>query len=341
MSATIKDIARHLKISTSTVSYALNGGPRTVPDEVRSRVLETARELDYRPNRIARSLVTGRSNTIGVVPPATHRDIFRSPFIQSAFNALVNEAEELGQDLLLFTGRDRTSLDNVNMDLMDARIDGVVFIAPSVQSKAIAELRKRGFPYCVIAGWDPANQTTFAADNALGVRQVVNHLVDLGHRHIVHIAGDLTHGDAIQRLAEFLRQTEANDLVGGESAVIRSTFTQQGGYRSAIEIFSMNPRPTAIFAANDEIAMGVFQAARDHGVSIPDEFSVVAFDDSAVCEALTPRLTSVRQPLDEIAGAGLRAVVESIKSKTTFHGSAFPTELIVRESTKSLKSSVI
>lgn len=332
MGSTIKDIARHLKISTSTVSYALNNGPRPVPEEVKRRVLQTARELDYRPNRIARSLVTGRSNTIGVVPPATHRDIFRSPFIQGAFNALVNEAEDLGQDLLLFTGRDRTSSGNVNGDLLDARIDGVIFIAPSVRSRSIDELLRRSFPYCVIAGSDTEHLPTFSADNVMGASQVVSYLYELGHRRIAHITGNLDQGDAIQRLSGFRQQMAVLGLDTDDSSIYEGEFTHAGGYRAAEAIFKCPNRPTAVFAANDEIAYGFYLAAKDHEVRIPEEISIVAFDDSPLCERLEPKLSSVRQPLDEIAGAALAAVVDRIKTKLPFHSRAFPTELVVRDS---------
>ena len=168
MAATIKDIARKLNISTSTVSYALNGGPRTVPKEVKERVLALARELEYRPNRIARSLVTRRTNAIGVVPPAIMENVFLSPFVRSAWNGLVNAAGPLGQDLFLYTGHDRNSPDEPGQELLDGRIDGIVFIAPRPDAGAVQFVHDRKFPYSVLSGAAPG--MSFNADNEGGVR---------------------------------------------------------------------------------------------------------------------------------------------------------------------------
>lgn len=333
MAATIKDIARELRISTSTVSYALNGGPRRVPDDVRRRVLAKAQEMDYRPNRIAKSLVTGRANAIGVVPPATHTDIFRSPFVQVAFNALVNEAEEMGQDLFLFTARDRDRMENAGRDLMDARIDGVIFIAPNVTATAISELRQRRFPYAVIAGAIHGAECSFAADNDAGVRAAVKHLYDLGHRRIAHIVGNEDHDDAIKRRQAFINQVAEMGLDPDPDLIIAAEFTQVAGYRAAQRFLNLPNRPTAIFASNDEIAFGVTLAFREAGVRIPEDVSLVGFDDSAFCGTLSPGLTSVRQPVDAMAVEAVRYVMRRLEGEDVEQGRQFPTELIVREST--------
>lgn len=333
MAATIKDIARELCISTSTVSYALNGGPRKVPDEVRRLVLAKAQEMDYRPNRIAKSLVTGRANAIGIVPPATHADIFRSPFVQVAFNALVNEAEEMGQDLFLFTARDRDRMDNAGRDLMDARIDGVIFIAPSVAATAISELRDRRFPYAVIAGAIHGAECSFAADNEAGVREAVKHLFDLGHRRIAHISGTVDHDDSIKRRNAFVEQVTEIGLDPDPALIIPAEFTQIAGYRAAMEFLQLPNRPTAIVASNDEIAFGVTMAFRDAGVRIPDDVSLIGFDDSAFCGTLSPRLTSVRQPVDAMAVEAVRFLMRRLEGEDVEQGRLFSTELIVREST--------
>lgn len=127
MAATIKDIARVLKISTSTVSYALNGGPRSVPDEVRQRVLATAAELGYRPNRLAKSMVTGKTSTIGIIPPGTSILAAVGPFFQVVLNGILSAAEEVKHDVLIFTGFSDGNEDRFLDSVLDGRVDGLIF----------------------------------------------------------------------------------------------------------------------------------------------------------------------------------------------------------------------
>src|SRR5579871_3910336 len=135
MPVTIKDIAKHLGVSVSTVSYALNGGPRPVRNDVRDRVLAAAAALDYRPNHLARSLITRRSFTIGVVPTELAANLTKSPYFAACLDGIVNAAEMLGQDVLLYTRFDQSSPVAFINALLDGRADGLIFLAPSVGSE--------------------------------------------------------------------------------------------------------------------------------------------------------------------------------------------------------------
>lgn len=332
MPATIKDIARRLNISTSTVSYALNGGPRTVPDEVRDKVLAMARELEYRPNRIARSLVTRRTNAIGVVPPAVMENVFLSPFVQSAWNGLVNAAGPLEQDLFLYTGHDRNRPDEPGQELLDGRIDGIVFIAPRPDAGAVRFVHQQKFPATVLAGDVPG--CSFNADNDAGVRSALEHLQMIGHHRVAHITGSMSSADAHSRLRAYRHHVQALGLDRDPDLVQEGNFTIDSGYLATKRLFELKDRPTAVFTANDEMAYGVCVAVRELGLSVPDDFSVVGFDDTDLSFVYSPPLTSVRQPVQAMAQAALRAVVSLVNCDGEPPRShIFPTELVVRGST--------
>lgn len=333
MAATIKDIARILNISTSTVSYALNGGPRTVPPDVREKVLALARELDYRPNRIARSLVTGRTNSIGVVPPAVGNNVFLSPFVRAAWNALVSAAGALDQDLLLYTGHDRNRAEDEGYELMDGRIDGLVFIAPRLDAGSLRAVAQRGLPYTTVSGEAMASGISYTCDNRGGVEQVVKHFVELGHTRIAHITGDLGTADGHVRHRSFVDSMTAQGLEIEPDLVQFGNFTVDSGFECGMRLLDLLNPPTAVFCSNDEMAYGFSQVARDRGISVPTEVSLVGFDDTIMNAIVTPPLTTVRQPVHEMASASLRAVVRLVQGGDAPQSFEFSTELIVRGST--------
>ncbi|AIE88066.1 LacI family DNA-binding transcriptional regulator [Fimbriimonas ginsengisoli] len=333
MAATIKDIARQLNISTSTVSYALNDGPRNVPEGLKQRILELAKELDYRPNRLARSLVTRRSNTIGVVPPSTEANVFLSPFVRLTWNALVNEAEALGQDLLLFTGHNRNDPAESGAELLDGRIDGVVFIAPLPDASAIPFLAERNFPFTTVASGSATAGVRFTCDNNGGVRQAMDHLVEMGHRRIAHITGNPASTDAQRRAEAYREYVAQHGLEARADYVQQGLFTVESGYNAGKRLLRLPTRPTAVFVANDEMAYGLCQALREGGLDVPREMSVVGFDDCDMSYTFNPPITTVEQPVAEMASAALRGAVSLAAGAEYIASIDFPTRLIVRGST--------
>ncbi len=338
MAATIKDIARRLNISTSTVSYALNGGPRPVPDDVRERVLATARELEYRPNRVARSLVTGRTNAIGVVPPAVGENVFLSPFVRSAWNGLVNAAAPLGQDLLLYTGHDLNRPDEPGQELLDGRIDGVVFIAPRPDAAPVRFILEQGFPFATVAGSEVTQGLSYTADNEGGVRLALEHLAALGHRRVAHVTGGLASADARMRLDAFRHHADRLCLDADPSLIVEGDFIIERGREAAHRLLRMSNPPTAVFTANDEIAYGLCLEARELGVRVPEDLSVVGFDDTDLSFVFSPPLTTVRQPVQDMAKAALRAVIALVQGEEKPKRHVFPTELVVRGSTAGVRN---
>jgi len=334
MPATIRDIAKRLGISVSTVSYALNGGPRPVPEEVRQRVLEVARELDYRPNRLARSMVTGKTETIAVVPPVVTRNMLRSPYIHAMLSSIADAVGEHGYDILLHTSA--APMDDVDLvqSLLSGKVDGILLIAPLSTSRVPHELRQRNVP-CVVISARVEGLPCVCADNATGIFAAMDWLYAQGHRRFGFVGGPSAFYDARQRLFAFRQYLTERRLPLHHEWLAEGDFTAQGAMASARTMLATSERPTAVLAANDETAAGILQAAQELGLRVPEELSVVGFDDTPFAQVLSPPLSTVRQPLEQMATEAVSMLVRWIerREQPAEEERKLPTELVLREST--------
>lgn len=331
MAATIKDIARRLNISVSTVSYALNGGPRSVPEEVKKKVFEVAQELDYRPNSLARSLVTRRTKTIGVVPGVLAHDLVLSPFIRVMLNGILNALEDHEHDGLIFTGMNLRG-NRIQVDrLLDGRIDGVVFLPPTPVEEVLKNLDQRRFPYVTIAAKPRQGTVNFTSDNARGVHIAIEHLVAKGHTRIGMVAGREDHLDGTIRNQAFKRSLAEHGLPIIPEWVIEGDFTDQGGAEAASKILKRVNRPTALFCANDESAFGAMVAARSLGIDIPKDLSIVGYDDIFISQQAIPPLTTIRQSVEDMGHAAVNGLIALISGQT-IESQIFEPKLVQRSS---------
>lgn len=333
MATTIKDIARELNISVSTVSYALNGGPRPVPPTVRDRVLQVARELNYRPNRVARSMITRRAHAIGVVPMGGMHNVYLSPYLQQALSGIANAANDLQQDLVLFTRITAADPDGMASYLADGRVDGAVLVAPRLDAAAMEQLRATGIPCVCLSSRHHEGQPTFTTDNAMGIQQVMSYLYGLGHRRFFHLAGPLDMDDALLRLEAYQRFVRSVGLGDLASRYEPSDFTTRGGEAVARRLLASDERPTALVCANDEMAIGALKAAAEVGLHVPHDLSITGFDMSPYGAAVAPPITTVYQPVVEMAEAAMIALLAMIEGGPPAPDRVFPTELVVRSST--------
>lgn len=341
MAATIKDIARKLNISVSTVSYAINGGPRPVPDEVKRRVLEVARELNYRPNRLARSLITRRSHTIGVLPDLVTHDIVLSQFVQYVLNGIFNESGRAGYDSLFFTACDHENPGRTVDQVLDGRVDGLIFLATEDQSELMHELDRQEFPYVLVSTANAGAGMRVGVDNESGVRQALHHLHALGHRRIAHLAGRQHMIDARQRLDGFTKAMGELGLEVRQDWIRDGDFVTYVAQRVASEWLSQSLRPTAIFCANDEMAVGAIQAARELGLRVPHDLSIVGFDDIPLSATYSVPLTTLRQPMTEMGSAACRMLIDRLDGRSPVTDVRFQPALIVRQSTGPTEDSLI
>jgi len=324
--AVMADVAKLAGVSHQTVSRVLNGAEHVRP-ETRSRVLDAMRMLDYHPNAVARALVTGRSRTLGVVsfdttlygPASTLLGIERAAHAQGYYVSIVS-----------MTSLDRDSLIDALGRLGRQGVDGILIIAPLVEAvRALGTVRSEVPIVALEAGPDEA-VPVIAVDQVCGARAAVEHLLSLGHGTVHHIAGPTDFQEAIHRVEGWraaLAQVGApahEPLVGDWSAA--------SGYELGRRLLE-TADPTAIFVANDQMALGVLRALHESGRALPGDVSVVGFDDIPEAAFFLPPLTTVRQDFTEMGERALHVMLERLLGDTEPKRVVIAPELIVRAST--------
>lgn len=332
--ATLKEVAREVGVSICTASVVLNGsssGSR-ISAGTRDAVIDAAQRLGYRANLVARSLHAGRTHMIGVVPAATDTNILLGPHLQHVLNGIVNETEAHRYDLSLITRCDQSHPADLLNALLGGKMDGVIVVAPRSNSRLLPLLREESLPMVVIDGDPEQCDHYFIIDNRQAVRTVMKHLYDLGHRKIGYVAGPQElYAARIRKDAYFEAMQELRLEVRFEWLQV-GLFAVQAGYDGVQRILKNESLPTAIVCANDETAFGAIDAIKQAGLRVPEDISIIGFDDVPLAPYSRPPLTTIRQPVNEIARAATAALLEHIDSGTPIRSRTFPTELIVRRS---------
>ena len=334
--SSIKDVARTVGVSTATVSRALRGLPR-VSESTRDRVLRAAADLDYVASPSAAGLAGGRTRAVGVVVPFVSRWFFAS-VVQGAEAPL----REAGYDLLLYNlGGDMESRDRVFAShLLRRRVDAVLVLSLTPSTSEIAELVKLKRPVALVGATVPG-WSSVRIDDVDAACTAMRHLLALGHRRIAHIGGSLEgqldFAAPRDRLEGYRREMAAARLPVDRRWEIASDFTVQGGVRGMTELLALEPaaRPTAVFAASDEMAIGAVAAVRRAGLRVPDDVSVIGIDDHEMAEFF--ELTTVAQPAREQGRLAAAAVLAAMDSSNRPGGvpatHTVPTTLLVRGTT--------
>lgn len=330
MTPTLADVAHHAGVSTMTASRALNGRSG-VSQSTRDRVLAASKSLGYVANISARGLVGGRMNILGMVVPDLATQ-YTGEVVAGAGEA----ANELGFDLLLYTTssdvgreRDRAIL------LTNGLADGILAVLPQDPENVLGALSKSGIPVVIVDHRGAiTNLPAIAADNYAGARLAVEHLVALGHRRIGFLEGASGIDCSCERLRGY-REGLLNAGIAFDPGLVRAgEFRQPNGFHATSAMLEQAAPPTAIFAANDLSAFGAIEAIKEHDLRVPDDVSVIGFDDIPMASQIFPALTTVRQPLHQMGAAAVKllaAMVAGLNPVT--QRVTLPTELIVRAST--------
>jgi LacI family transcriptional regulator len=307
MPVTIKDVARESGVNTSTVSRALNN-VYGVNHETRKHVLEVATRLNYRTNQVARGLVTGRSQTIGLVVS----DI-RNPFFAEVARGAEDAAHRAGRDLVLCNSDLKAGKQMDYFDsLLAKRVDGIVMNSVAVLSRVQQDqLWAAGVPIVLLNRSSVYRRfSSVLGDNLEGGQIAGNYLIDLGHTKVGHITGPRAHGNLTDRAKGFLKAFHDRGLP--EPDVIYGEHTFAGGYESANQLLGPDRRITAIFAGNDVLAFGCIRAAIEKGIRIPDDISIIGFDNVEISQITSPPLTTIDQPKYEIGKAAIEMLLNMI-----------------------------
>ncbi|RKX77895.1 MAG: LacI family transcriptional regulator [Spirochaetes bacterium] len=327
--ATIQDVARLAGVSIATVSRVINNSPHKVNRETRGRVLKVIQDLGYRPNALAKSLLNKKTMTIGVIIP----DI-SNPYYAEILRGIQDVAEEHGYAVTIQnTDRNQERIIKQIYLLREKLADGIIFSGGIIHGfgplSALREMREK----VVVIGRHEVDFPAVRVDNIGGATQAIQHLIDLGHRKIGFIGGSAMSTTVMDRLTGYRNALAQNGYRPDEELIKEANFTPESGYTVAKAMLSQSNRPTAVFAANDQMAFGVIKAAREIGLHVPDELAVVGFDDIPLSYYFEPPITTVKIPRYELGVAAMQMLIDLINGNNFERNRWFKTELLVRGST--------
>jgi LacI family transcriptional regulator len=287
--ATIKDVARLAGVSVATVSRVMNGSA-VVSAPRRGRVQKAAARLNYSPNVAARSLITNRTHAIGVLLP----DLF-GEFFSEVIRGIDHVAREAGLHVLLSSSHADTEALIAALRAMRGRIDGLIVMAPDIAAPKALERARAEIPLVLIdPGLGARGCDAISISNQEGAHALVSHMLELGHKRIATITGPARNIDAEQRLAGYRQALREHGVERDPELEITGDFTEPSGYEAAMRMLALKRPPTAVFAANDYMAIGVLGALSDANVRVPQDMALGGFDDIAMSRYLNPPLTTVR-----------------------------------------------
>ena len=326
------DVARRAGVSRTTVSFVLNNSPgKTIPEETRQKVLAAARALAYTPDENARSVAMVKHHSIGFFIPhsgyvSSDAYVFRiiegmTPVLNKARFQLVLQPLKLKQ------------MEYLQLARQDS-VDGIILMNTHDDDRGLAEVIDSGFPLVVIGTVSRRNVCTIDIDNRSAAVSAVRHLVSLGHRDIGMIVhAPISFYAARERREGFRDALRAAGLPIRAGWVRQGNLTEESGYRAMAEMLALPRRPTAVFAGNDVVAYGAFQAIKDKGLSIPGDLSLIGFDDDLLSRYLNPPLTTVTNPAPGLGAEAARLLISILKGRHhSFPRSVLPTTLALRGS---------
>jgi LacI family transcriptional regulator, galactose operon repressor len=325
--STIVDVARAARVHPSTVSRVLNAQPgHTLRPETRARVIAVADRLGYRPSALARGLRLKRTQTLGMLVP----DIANS-FLAGIIKGAEEAAHELGYALVLCNTGDVPGRDATYIQVLREReVDGVLVASTRMADRTIDGLRADGFPFVLVnRGSGDPDDLVVTVDNHAAAVAVVDHLVGLGHRRIVHVAGPRSTTTGAERIAGVLAAARRHGIRAEIAEA--DAWSEPAGHRTAAPLLRVDP-PTAAFGANDLIALGVIRAAREAGLRVPEDLAVAGFNDTP--EAALVGLTTVRVAQEEMGAHAARLLIARLEG-TPFaeRRVVLPCALVVRATT--------
>jgi DNA-binding LacI/PurR family transcriptional regulator len=322
---TLEDVAARAGVSRALVSLALNDSPR-VAERSRIAIVKAAQALGYRPNLAARNLASRRTGTIGVLLNDLH-----NPFFAEVFDGIAAAASAVDQKLLLTTGRKVPSGERAAIDAMiEHRVDGIILVGARITSAEIAEVAA-SIPTAIIGRTVRNAQVDCVANHdAEGARIAVEHLVSLGHRSIVHIDGGAGAGAAARR-AGFQKAVSARSMARSE--VIAGDYTEQAGVDGAKRLLGRRTRPTAVFGANDLVAIGALDALTDAGLDVPGDISVIGYDNSPMSRLSRLSLSSIDQSTERLGHVALDLLRERIDGRREQRVELVTPTLVARRTT--------
>ncbi len=331
MARTLEEVAQLAGVSRSTVSRVINDHPNVRP-ETRERVWEAIRKSGYQPHAIARSLVTKRTQIIGMVIPEAVTTLFTDPFFPILLRSATESCNEQGYQLMLslfssWAGRQEAYEGLVG----NAYLDGVIVASAALDDPLIPDLLRDGVPFVCVGRHPDPRVRSVDVDNVEGARMAVDYVIGLGHRRIGALTGRLDTASGQDRLEGYRQALAAHGIPAQEELIVEGDFTENSGMIGVQRLLPVEP--SAIFVASDMMAVGALKALRHAGQRVPQDISLVSFDDIPLASAIEPPLTTVRQPIRRMAALAVDTLLDQIEQRGSGpRRIVLPTELVVRES---------
>ncbi|MEL7498471.1 MAG: LacI family DNA-binding transcriptional regulator [Planctomycetota bacterium] len=328
---TIKDIADSANVSKSTVSRVLNDNT-PVNEQKRKAVLAAMERLQYKPNLVARSLAGGSSLTLGVVTQN-----IGSPFYDSVTQGVIHGMSGSDYSPIFVDGQwDRETEISVVQTLIDRNIDALIMVGGTLDVHEIEELRQDKPTVVIARHIDNVAIPSIAIDNVQAAKKAVEYLIKSGHRRIAHVKGIPEHQDAVDRFKGYCEALSDAGIELEEELIVNGDFSSQSGVLAIESLLMRGATFTAIFASNDEMALGIRLGLYRRGIRVPEDVSIVGFDDQPGSAYMTPPLTTVAQPASDMGEAAAEIALNML-SKKEYELPKLDAELIVRESVKQIR----
>jgi len=334
MKPTIRDVANYAQVSISTVSRVMNA-PETVVEAKRIRVLEAIDVLKYQPNGFARGLIYKKSDTLGVMIP----DI-ENPYYAGLIRGMQDAAVKINHSLMICnTDRDKKRLISYIQNFYEKQVDGIIFASDSLHPEYYEEMKRYQFPIVLASTNAPEYDIpSVDIDDEQAAYEAVRYLIENGHRHIGMISFPIAITvNGKPRHSGFLRALRESGLDECENYVEFANHFYEDAYIATDRLLTQHPAITAVFAASDEFAMGVISYLRERGRLVPDQLSVIGFDDIRMAHMYIPKLSTIAQPVYEIGYRAVQKLFEIISTgSVAVLREKLPHKLIIRESTSGL-----
>ncbi|WP_044339852.1 LacI family DNA-binding transcriptional regulator [Rossellomorea aquimaris] len=331
---TIKDIARVAGVSVTTVSRALNGYS-DVNEDTRKKIAQVAKDLNYSPNSIARSLVMKKSKTIGLLVSGFTKESVKDNFIVEVLAGINEFVSGSDYDLVLFNTNSSKQREKTYTQLCrERRVDGVIIQGIRTDDPYLQEVVESDIP-CVLIDIPLESEyvSHVTTDNVLGAEKAVQHLIQCGHTNIGMINGHDYAFVSQQRLEGYNNALQGAQLELNSSYIVNGEFTEESGKKAAAALLTSHPEMTALFCASDLMAIGAMSAAKQLNIRVPEDLSIVGYDDILLASYVSPKLTTVRQNKFQLGYEGARLLLDLLTNQSGPHRMVLETRLIRREST--------
>jgi LacI family transcriptional regulator len=334
MNPTIKDVAEKANVSVATVSRVINGLPG-YSDETKKSVMKAVKDLGYQPNALARGLVSRKSNTLGVLMPA-----LSSMVASEILKGIEDGAHHKGQSVIVCNTDNfgRRTLKYLNV-LQEKQVDGIVVVSANLTAEQYQSIMQLNKPVVLVSTVYPNSDLPYIkVDDEKAAYDATLYLIAQGHRNIGMISG--SHNDKITglpRIAGFKKAMKDQGLMVDNKQVFFGNFSFESGQQGLLALLQTIPEITAIFAANDDMAAGVLSQAFKKGIKIPEQLSVIGYDNTQLAGMTTPSLTTLAQPLYEMGRQGMEMLIQHIDKGKIMKNVILPHTIVERETVKKLE----